>query len=649
MPMRDTDTILGAPRGSAEEALDFARDIGAKRLDQVERYIREVYELAPHIGIDPAIVVVQSALETNNWRDEKWNRKLNAAGIGVTDNFDHGFGWDNGESSARGQIVHLWLYAKGTTLPGALARFKALDPRWDAAVDAGFAGGSPTLASLGGRWASVEDYGQRIARRSRDVFANLPNQRPPTPTPAPAPPSLPIKKNFILDDRETPRGTPLEGNDLFITVHETGNENSHAAGEAKYFVSNKEAVQRGVAVHFVVDDVEAWQTLPLDEQGNHADDRGPGDRTSIAIETCVATDLDFAKVRRNLAQLIALIASGHEVFDWGSGATRGRFSIDHVKMHNDWSGKDCPHFIRKAGFWPTLMGWVREEWDKRGPTVVPDVAWKQKRFGGKTVRRIIDGQEQEHVIAYNPDGEVSQLWERLSGEAGVWPRFHQYRQLEQREYWIFEDGFTVWRPNTTRPVRLLKATSDGEMPGVDASWKRNRFSRRQIRRTIDGQPQNVMFGYDAQDPIAQLWEQRGAETGRWPRFAGFQEGAEGREFWSFVGGFTVTRANTSEPAVPLRGDEADAIDEVWKKERFGTKTVHRILDNKRQRFVIAYDPNGAVSRLWEQRGAETGSWPPFARYAQDANRQEFWIFADGFTVWRPLARSTEPVHILAEE
>ncbi len=201
MPMRDSDTIFGARRGSADEATDFARDVGAKRLDQVNRYIREAYVLAPAIDIDPAIVVAQSALETNNWRDEKWDRKLNAAGIGVTDDLDHGFGWDNGEAAARGQIVHLWLYAKGRSLPAELASFLHLDPRRDAIPDA-HVGHTPTLASLGTRWASVADYGQRIANRSRDVFANLPNQlnesSPVQPHPVPGPHTTQVVNGRVL-------------------------------------------------------------------------------------------------------------------------------------------------------------------------------------------------------------------------------------------------------------------------------------------------------------------------------------------------------------------------------------------------------------------------------------------------------------------
>lgn len=201
MPMRDSDTILGATRGSAAQALDFARDVGAKRFDQVERYVHEVYELAPRIGIDPAIVVAQSALETTNWTDDKWRERLNPAGMGITDGTDFGFVWPNGESAARGQLVHLWLYAKGRSLPSALAPFLNLDPRRDAIPEA-HVGRTSTLKSLGRRWASVADYGQRIANRSRDVFPNLSDQHngssPVQPHPVPGPHRTQIINGRVL-------------------------------------------------------------------------------------------------------------------------------------------------------------------------------------------------------------------------------------------------------------------------------------------------------------------------------------------------------------------------------------------------------------------------------------------------------------------
>jgi hypothetical protein len=177
--MQTGDTIIGTPRGTAAEALDFARAEGSKRIDDVEAYLDEVYAFAPQVGIDPAIVVAQSALETSNWRDDHWRNNLNPAGMGVTDDFNFGHGWISGADAARGQMVHLWVYAKGKLLHGQLAPFAHLDPRRDALEPAWY-GANRTLQSLGGKWSTVLDYGQRIANRSRDIFPALPDQREPT-------------------------------------------------------------------------------------------------------------------------------------------------------------------------------------------------------------------------------------------------------------------------------------------------------------------------------------------------------------------------------------------------------------------------------------------------------------------------------------
>jgi hypothetical protein len=87
-----------------------------------------------------------------------------------------------------------------------------------------------------------------------------------------------------------------------------------------------------------------------------------------------------------------------------------------------------------------------------------DRAWKEKRFGEKTVTRFIDGQKETFRIAYNPAGAISQLWDARGAATGSWPKFSTYQQFERaREFWHFEDGWTVWRPNSREQPRVLQA------------------------------------------------------------------------------------------------------------------------------------------------------------------------------------------------
>ena len=69
----------------------------------------------------------------------------------------------NGEAAARAHLLHLHLYVSGATVPpGFLA---TEDPRWDAAVAAGFGGVATTLTDLTNRWAIDSEYAEKIAGR----------------------------------------------------------------------------------------------------------------------------------------------------------------------------------------------------------------------------------------------------------------------------------------------------------------------------------------------------------------------------------------------------------------------------------------------------------------------------------------------------
>src|SRR5439155_705844 len=70
----------------------------------VAEYVDEVYRLAPLVGMDPAIVVAQSAHETGAWTSPWWTERHNPAGIGITGDpveNDQSHTWANGTDAAR--------------------------------------------------------------------------------------------------------------------------------------------------------------------------------------------------------------------------------------------------------------------------------------------------------------------------------------------------------------------------------------------------------------------------------------------------------------------------------------------------------------------------------------------------------------------
>lgn len=171
VPMLPGDPLLGPSRGNADSAIAFAMRYGARRPGDVSAYISEVYRLAPQLGLDPAIVVAQSALETDTWRTDYWANHLNPAGIGITYWGQPSYTWSNGTDAARGHLVHLALYATGPINPGhILYPYRHLDPRYDAALAAGYAGSTRTIADLTGRWATDPVYHQKIAGRGNDIL-----------------------------------------------------------------------------------------------------------------------------------------------------------------------------------------------------------------------------------------------------------------------------------------------------------------------------------------------------------------------------------------------------------------------------------------------------------------------------------------------
>ncbi len=149
--------------------------------------------------------------------------------------------------------------------------------------------------------------------------------------------------NYIIDhipmhtDHDRRPGLYMEPDT--ITIHNTGNPKSNARGERGWLTNPSN--DRTASYHIVVDDKEAIECLPLDENAWHAGDgvNGRGNRKSISIEICESGD--YAQAVENAVQLVAKMLKGR---GWG---------VDRLRRHYDWSGKICPRLMYDGGTWRT--------------------------------------------------------------------------------------------------------------------------------------------------------------------------------------------------------------------------------------------------------------------------------------------------------
>lgn len=180
MAMQTTDRLIAAPRGSYEEAVAFfSRIEGIIHLDEVKRYLRCVFDIAPKLGLDPAILIAHASHETNYFRSRWWRDRLNPAGMGITgtrsqDNASPYF--RDGAHAADAHMAHMVLYATGT-IPEPLSTDD--DPRYEAYENAyGVRAMATTIEELTGKWAWDEDFHIGVTRQGNEIFPNLEDSKP---------------------------------------------------------------------------------------------------------------------------------------------------------------------------------------------------------------------------------------------------------------------------------------------------------------------------------------------------------------------------------------------------------------------------------------------------------------------------------------
>src|SRR4051794_15361635 len=107
-----TSPLVGQAIGEDIDVVSWAirNDIEPSRTWEWDAYLAEIYRLAPLVGLNPDLLVAQSAHETDNWSSPWWAQRLNPAGIGITGDAaqnDASPTWTNGTDAARAQVVHM--------------------------------------------------------------------------------------------------------------------------------------------------------------------------------------------------------------------------------------------------------------------------------------------------------------------------------------------------------------------------------------------------------------------------------------------------------------------------------------------------------------------------------------------------------------
>ena len=149
-----------------------------------------------------------------------------------------------------------------------------------------------------------------------------------------------------------------------ITIHNTDNDSkgANAAAHAKY-QKGADARKRKVSWHFTVDDKNVFQSLPTNEVGFHAG-TSEGNRSSLAIEICMNSDLNVPAAYKRAALLTAVLAFQNKIKVPGQ-----------IVQHNHWSGKNCPRVLReKLNGWKDFLAQVKQFRDDLIEVPAPAIA-----------------------------------------------------------------------------------------------------------------------------------------------------------------------------------------------------------------------------------------------------------------------------------
>jgi len=159
--------------------------------------------------------------------------------------------------------------------------------------------------------------------------------------------NMPQITNSIIPSGTAGRWRARPMKPRYITIHTTQNY-SRGAGAAMHSKALKNGALKSknnslgfLTWHYTVDSNSIHQSLPDNEQGQHADYEGPGNRYSIGIEICENSDGSFARASDNAAKLSAILMKRHGI---GINEIKGHYHWERIRYSDgkNLGNKNCP-------------------------------------------------------------------------------------------------------------------------------------------------------------------------------------------------------------------------------------------------------------------------------------------------------------------
>ncbi len=165
---------------------------------------------------------------------------------------------------------------------------------------------------------------------------------------------LRIDRSLMIPAGKYARHRPRRLRPRYVTIHATDNfargagARAHASGLHRGTHTATYNSLGYLSWHFTIDDRTIYQSLPCDEQGQHADYEGPGNRGSIGVEMCVNRDGDLRRTLDRSARFTAVLMKAYRIplanvvphYHW----PRTRYKDGKYLGH-----KACPSVLMTAG------------------------------------------------------------------------------------------------------------------------------------------------------------------------------------------------------------------------------------------------------------------------------------------------------------